>query len=150
MTDIVSKAKRSQMMSGIKEKNTKPEKIIRSLLHGAGFRFRLHVKKMPGKPDLVFPKYHAVIFVHGCFWHAHDCSLFRLPGTNTLFWNDKIMGNKERDRKTESLLHELGWRIMTLWECSIRGKNRLEKPEVLRQCREWLVNGTGDATLRGL
>lgn len=120
MTDIVDQATRSRMMSGIKCKNTKPELIIRRFLHAKGFRFRLHVGELPGKPDLVFPKYGAVIFVNGCFWHGHSCKYFKAPSTRTEFWLGKIGSNRERDERNTALLMEAGWRVATIWECAVR------------------------------
>ena len=98
MVDIVDQATRSKMMAGIKSKNTKPELVIRSGLFARGLRFRLHPKELPGKPDLVFPKYKTVLFVHGCFWHAHDCHLFRIPSSNQEYWQKKLIGNRDRDQ----------------------------------------------------
>lgn len=122
MTDVVDTSTRSRMMSGIKGKNTKPEIIVRQALHRAGFRFRLHRKDLPGKPDIVLPKYHAVIFVHGCFWHGHDCRYFNVPKTRTDFWLNKIMANARRDRIQEDALKSAGWTVFTVWECEIRDK----------------------------
>lgn len=126
MADVVSPQKRSEMMSGIKGKNTKPEIIFRKILHSRGFRFRLHNKDLPGKPDLVLPKYKAVIFIHGCFWHGHeDCKLFRLPKSRIDFWQQKITGNMERDKRRLPVLEEAGWRILIVWECALKGKAEL-------------------------
>ncbi len=110
-------------MSGIRGKDTRPEIIVRQALHRAGFRFRLHRKDLPGKPDIVLPKYHTVIFVHGCFWHGHGCRYFKVPKTRTDFWLDKIMANARRDRLQEDALRAAGWRVFTVWECDIRDKN---------------------------
>lgn len=122
MTDIVDRTTRSRMMSGIRGKNTKPELAVRQALHRAGFRFRLHRKDLPGKPDIVLPKYRAVIFVHGCFWHGHGCRYFKVPKTRSGFWLDKIMGNAHRDRMSEDALRAKGWSVFTVWECDIRDK----------------------------
>lgn len=120
MADIVSKAVRSRMMSNIRGKHTKPELAVRSHLHRAGFRFALHRSDLPGRPDIVLPKYRAVVFVHGCFWHRHaGCRFAYTPKTNTEFWMEKISGNVARDLKTEAALMELGWRVLTIWECEI-------------------------------
>lgn len=142
MTDIVDPETRSRMMSGIRGKNTKPEILIRSLLHRRGFRFRVNVRDLPGKPDMVLPKYHSVIFIHGCFWHGHNCPLFRLPKTNEDFWKNKIGGNRIRDQKTVQTLIEKGWRVCIVWECAIRGKDR-NIEYVASLVDEWLV---GDET----
>lgn len=137
-TDIVPTTVRSRMMSGIKGKNTRPELAIRSALHSRGFRFRLHRKNLPGKPDLVFPSRNAVLFVHGCFWHGHDCHLFRWPKTREEFWREKIGKNIERDRKQRDALAEAGWRIGTVWECALKGKTHLPFDSVVDQCAIWL------------
>ena len=124
MADIVDKETRSRMMSGIRGKDTKPEVMIRKLLHSRGFRFRLHRKDLPGRPDIVLPRYRVAIFVQGCFWHGHEnCHLFRLPSSRTEFWNEKIGGNKSRDEKNIGLLHDAGWRTLQIWECALKGKS---------------------------
>jgi DNA mismatch endonuclease, patch repair protein len=97
--------------------------MIRKALHGAGFRFRLHDKKLPGKPDIVLPKYRTVLFVNGCFWHGHECSLFKWPKTRTKFWKEKITGNVVRDQKSLAVLRTMGWRTLTIWECEIRNSS---------------------------
>lgn len=107
-------------MAGIRSKNTKPEMVVRRFLHGQGYRYRLHRKDLPGTPDLVLPKYQAVIFVHGCFWHGHDCRYYRLPKTRTAFWAEKIAGNRSRDEKNQRLLEAEGWRVVVVRECEIR------------------------------
>lgn len=126
------------MMSGIKGANTKPEMIIRSGLHKRGFRFRLHDKTLPGKPDLVLPKYNAVIFVNGCFWHKHDCHLFKWPKTRQDFWRKKIEGNAARDERNVQALLDEGWRVMAIWECALKGKTRRPEAEVLYLASRWL------------
>jgi DNA mismatch endonuclease (patch repair protein) len=118
MTDVFSKAKRSWVMSRIRCKNTNPELVVRSFLHGRGFRFRLHARDLPGKPDLVLPKYRTVIFVHGCFWHHHSrCRNATFPSTRSMFWRSKILSNKRRDAKAVRELRSLGWDVLTVWEC---------------------------------
>ena len=119
MPDVVDKETRSRMMSGIKGKNTKPEMVVRSFLHRQGFRFRLHSKKLPGKPDIVLPKFKTVVFVHGCFWHRHLCQQFVWPKTRMAFWKEKLEGNAARDKRKQRTLRLLGWNVITLWECSI-------------------------------
>ncbi|MEO9904317.1 MULTISPECIES: very short patch repair endonuclease [Alphaproteobacteria] len=126
MADIVDKATRSRMMSGIKGKDTKPEMIVRRALHKAGFRYRLHVKDLPGKPDIVLPKYKTVIFVHGCFWHKHDCKYFKWPKTRPDFWKEKIEANVRRDRASSKQLENTGWNVLTIWECELRKENHLD------------------------
>lgn len=122
MGDIVSPQKRSQMMAGIQGKNTAPELMVRKGLHARGFRFRIHRRDLPGNPDIVLPKYQTVVFVHGCFWHGHNCRLFKWPKTRPAFWKDKISGNMARDQKNRRTLEAAGWNVLYVWECSIRGK----------------------------
>ncbi len=125
--DVVSPAKRSEMMAGIKNRNTKPEVALRKLLHKAGFRFRLNRSDLPGRPDIVLPKYRTVIFVHGCFWHGHEnCKHFRLPKTRTQFWEAKIGANKLRDTKIKKQLEKLGWHVVAVWECKIPPKGKID------------------------
>lgn len=117
----MSADKRSALMSRIRAKNTKPERLVRQHLWRIGFRYRLHSKNLPGKPDLVLPKWRAAIFVHGCFWHRHlGCPYFRLPKTRTDFWDEKLRRNSERDAQAISALIEEGWRIAVVWECAVR------------------------------
>ncbi|MDP3492743.1 MAG: very short patch repair endonuclease [Hyphomonadaceae bacterium] len=125
-------------MSGIRGKDTKPEMIVRRGLHARGYRFRLHDKGLPGRPDLVFPKYRAVIFVHGCFWHGHDCHLFKWPKTREEFWRTKIQGNQVRDRLAVLRLRKLGWRVRTVWECELRKLASSETEEVMTAMARWI------------
>lgn len=141
MADIVAKEVRSRMMSGIRSKNTKPELLIRQALHRLGFRFRIHDNRLPGKPDIVLPRYRAAIFVHGCFWHGHDCSLFKRPSTRPDFWDEKIETNRRRDHAAEDALRDAGWRVGRVWECSLKGPKRRQMREVIRKCAEWLASG---------
>ena len=138
LADIVTSAVRSRMMASIGPTNTKPEMIIRLGLHGLGWRYRLHVKNLPGKPDLVFPARRALILVQGCFWHGHDCALFRWPATREEFWRNKLTGNVARDRRVREQLLELGWRVLEVWECTLKGRNRLPLEEVLAGCVRFL------------
>lgn len=149
MPDIVDQQTRSRMMAGIGGKNTKPEMTIRRGLHALGYRFRLHAAELPGKPDIVLKRYRAAIFVNGCFWHRHDCHLFRLPGTRTEFWRDKIARNVKRDRAVQSSLIEHGWRQMVVWECALKGKTRLEPEAVMKRLTDWLVSGDTLAEISG-
>lgn len=123
MADIVDTVTRSRMMAGIRGRNTKPEILIRSLLHRQGFRFRLHARSLPGRPDIVLQRYGAVIFVNGCFWHGHDCSFFKWPKTRPEFWRKKIRRNRVLDRRAMRELLASGWRVAIVWECAIRGAN---------------------------
>lgn len=138
MSDIVDPETRSRMMANIKGKNTKPELAIRSALHRMGYRFRLHRKDLPGKPDIVLPKHHAVIFVNGCFWHGHFCHLFKWPKTRETFWRDKILSNKVRDERNLEALIGQGWRVCILWECSIRQADPKAAHQALCTLIRWL------------
>lgn len=149
MADIVSREIRSRMMSGIKGKNTKPELLIRRGLHHGGFRFRLHDRSLPGKPDIVLARHKAVIFVHGCFWHGHNCHLFKWPKTNADFWIKKIDRNRQIDQESHRRLLELGWRHASIWECALRGKSRRPLDEVLLQCQSWLRSDSPELEIRG-
>lgn len=117
--DTVSKKKRSKIMSSIKSENTKPEKAIRSSLYGMGYRYRIHVRGLPGTPDIVFPKYGTVVFVNGCFWHRHDCDRATTPKTNKKFWNEKFENNKDRDKRNKTALEKMGWKVVVAWECEL-------------------------------
>lgn len=126
MVDIVSKQKRSEMMSLIRSKDTKPEITVRKILHRLGYRFRLHRNDLPGQPDITLKKYKTVIFVHGCFWHGHTCKKGEtLPKTNVSFWQHKIKGNQERDKRVLRELTILGWHPCIIWECEIHNNTRL-------------------------
>ncbi|MCM3623986.1 very short patch repair endonuclease [Brevibacillus borstelensis] len=138
MADIVSTEKRSKMMSAIRGKDTKPELILRKGLHKLGFRYRLHDRRLPGKPDMVFPRYRAVIFVNGCFWHGHECHMFKWPSTREVFWDEKITRNKNSDKVNVSRLLEMEWRVGVVWECALKGKYRLSGEEVIVLCEQWL------------
>lgn len=125
MTDVVDKETRSRMMAGIRGKDTAPELALRYALHRAGLRFRLHARKLPGRPDIVLPKWRAVVLVHGCFWHRHPgCRYATNPSTRPEFWSAKFAGNVERDARNHSALRALGWRMATVWECAL-SKDRL-------------------------
>lgn len=121
MADIISPEQRSALMSRIRGKDTKIELEVRRGLHALGFRYRLGGAGLPGRPDIVLPKYRTVVFVHGCFWHGHTCHLFRLPKTRPEFWAQKIDANRNRDLVAASRLDTLGWKVETLWECELRG-----------------------------
>jgi len=149
MTDIVDKKTRSRMMSAIKGKNTKPELTVRRELHKIGYRYKLHDKSLPGKPDLVFPKYKAVIQVNGCFWHKHNCHIFKWPKSRTEFWKNKILGNADRDKKQQQELESAGWRVLIVWECCFKGKTRLPLDQSIGEISNWLECGTGSSQLEG-
>lgn len=120
MVDVHTPEARSHNMRAIRSKDTKPELLIRKALHARGYRYRLGGSGLPGRPDIVLPKYKAVIFINGCFWHGHDCRYFKLPATRTDFWAGKIKSNQERDQRSTVRLLELGWAVLTVWECSLR------------------------------
>lgn len=127
-------------MSAIRGTGTKPELLLRKGLHARGFRFRLHEKKLPGRPDLVLSKYRAVIFANGCFWHGHDCALFRWPATREVFWREKITGNMARDAANIAVLKASGWRIAIVWECALKGRSRRTPDEVIDCLSNWLFS----------
>jgi DNA mismatch endonuclease (patch repair protein) len=139
MVDVVDKKTRSRMMSGIRGRDTKPEHVVRRALHSRGYRFRLHDRKLPGSPDLVFPRYRSVIFIHGCFWHGHLCRIFKWPGTNRQFWRDKIEGNASRDIVAIRELRKSGWRVLVIWECTIRTTDTRRLSRVIDRVESWLV-----------
>jgi DNA mismatch endonuclease (patch repair protein) len=140
--DVVDSATRSRMMSGIRGRNTRPEILIRRLLHANGFRFRLHVRDLPGKPDIVLPKHKAIVLVHGCFWHGHGCRLFKWPSTRVEFWRTKIECNRANDEKAVATLIAAGWRVAIVWECAIRA-TRPDYDELMLALVNWLK---GDET----
>lgn len=127
MADTLTPEQRSARMSLIKGKDTQPELLVRRALHAAGFRFRLHRKDLPGRPDLVLPKYRAAIFIQGCFWHAHHCQKGRIPGTRSEFWKAKFESNKKRDARNIRALRKDGWRVACIWECQLTTADRREK-----------------------
>jgi len=126
VVDVSSKAKRSDVMSRIRGRDTGPERAVRSMLHRMGYRFRLHRTDLPGKPDIVLPRHQTVIFVHGCFWHRHkDCRYAYTPKTRARFWLNKLEQNSQRDRSVRGELRRLGWRVITVWECNLRTPDKL-------------------------
>ena len=149
MPDPLTPEQRSRCMSRIRGKDTKPEMIVRRGLHALGLRYRLHDRQLPGSPDLVFPGRQAAIFIHGCFWHGHDCPMFRLPSTRTDFWSAKIGRNRERDAQALEGLHTEGWRSLVIWECALRGRGRLSHDLMLGQAYHWLINGVSDSKIAG-
>ena len=126
MADNLTKEVRSMNMSHIRSKNSKPEEIVRKFLFANGFRYRKNVKSLPGCPDIVLSKYHTVIFVNGCFWHKHNCSRFVWPTSNQEYWRQKILHNVERDKRNSDLLQQTGWKVLVVWECELKTKNRSE------------------------
>jgi DNA mismatch endonuclease (patch repair protein) len=135
MTDTHTKEQRSRNMARVKNKNTAPELLVRSLLHRMGYRFRLHRRDLPGSPDIVLPRHKKVIFVHGCFWHGHDCPRGRRPSTNREFWDVKLDRNIERDRSSQRELNKIGWKTLVIWQCQTKNEDELRV-----QLQDFLLN----------
>lgn len=151
MADIVDAATRSRMMAGIRGKDTKPELTVRRILHAAGLRFRLHRRDLPGHPDLVLPRYRAAVFVHGCFWHNHDCYLFKWPSSRPDFWREKLTKNRQRDAAAVVALHESGWRTLVIWECALKSRPFKADPRMLRnEIVEWLNGSSWHADIASI
>lgn len=149
MTDIVNGATRSRMMSSVKNRGTGIELNVRRLLHGAGLRYRLNVRTLPGKPDIVLRRYSAVIFVHGCFWHGHTCPLYTVPSSRADFWLAKISANQARDERSRQRLLHAGWKVLTIWECAMRGKGHLPAGDLIDAILIWLHGNDFEANLQG-
>lgn len=149
MADIVSADVRSRMMSGIRGKNTRPELALRHALHSLGFRYRINDRLLPGKPDIVLPRWRAAVFVHGCFWHGHDCGLYKVPATNPEFWLRKVEDNQGRDARAQTRLREMGWRVATVWECAMRGKEKRAPAKVAAVVSDWLRSERDTLEIRG-
>lgn len=135
MVDVHDKSTRSKNMAAITAKNTKPEILLRKALHKEKFRFRLNVKELPGSPDIVLPKYRTCIFVNGCFWHMHDCEMFVLPKSNIPFWKEKLSANKKRDKRNYEALIREHWKIILVWECCLKGRNKISLDTVIERIR---------------
>lgn len=131
------------MMSGIRARDTRIEVAVRKALFARGFRYRLNVQRLPGRPDLVLPRYNAAVFIHGCYWHGHDCGLFRLPSTNREFWQTKINSNRERDLRNAAALRAAGWRVAVVWECALRGRGEDAVCKVAHNLARWLAGQRG-------
>ncbi len=149
MVDVLTPEQRQLNMSRIRGRDTKPEMLIRRGLHARGLRYRLQDRALPGRPDLVFPRYHAVILVHGCFWHGQDCRMFRLPATRREFWRAKIDANRHRDVRAHEALLASGWRVLTIWECSVRGRGRWPIESVLEVCTGFIQGGRTELIISG-
>lgn len=149
MVDVLTPEQRRLNMSRIRGRDTKPELFLRRALHARGLRFRLHRKELPGCPDLVFPRFHAVLFVHGCFWHGHACSMFHLPATRAAFWRRKIDQNVKRDGIVQGKLAQDEWRVLTVWECALRGPGRKPSETVATEIIRWLRRNEPSKTIRG-
>ncbi len=140
MTDILTTEQRKKNMNRVRSRDSSIEKAIRKGLHALGFRFRLCVKNLPGKPDVVLTKYHTIIFINGCFWHAHSCYRSKLPTTRADFWAKKLSENAARDKVNLKQLLDMGWRVAILWECSMRGKLRLDYCDILEDLTGFIFN----------
>ncbi|MRW90180.1 DNA mismatch endonuclease Vsr [Duganella sp. FT80W] len=145
MTDVHTPERRSRNMQAIRGKNTRPEVLLRKLLFSRGFRYRLHVSSLPGKPDIVLPKHRTVIFVQGCFWHGHDCHLFTLPQTRREFWLTKIRANQQRDQRNVLALRSAGWRVICVWECALRGRLKWDEGALLNHLTGLITQDSTDA-----
>jgi DNA mismatch endonuclease (patch repair protein) len=142
--DVHSPERRSKNMQAVRSKNTNPEIVVRKLIFAKGLRFRLHDKTLPGTPDIVLAKYRAVIFVHGCFWHGHNCHLFKSPATRPDFWREKLDSNRDRDTLHRAALREAGWRVLVVWECALKGRFRLEEAKLAGDILKWVRNDEGN------
>ncbi|MDE2688507.1 MAG: very short patch repair endonuclease [Chloroflexota bacterium] len=147
--DNVDTQTRSRMMSRVGQRNTRPEMLLRSALHRAGQRYRVHVNGLPGTPDLVFPRFGAVVFVHGCYWHSHGCYKSSVPKTNRDFWEEKFRTNRTRDERKCVDLRRRGWRVLVIWECALLGKNALELDDVVTQVKSWLRGAVDEREISG-
>lgn len=147
MADVHDKATRSKNMRAIATRDTAIEKRIATLLTGAGFTFVAQDRALPGRPDFALPDYRCVIFTHGCFWHHHDCYLFKVPATRTAFWLDKIAGNVARDARDRQQLAEQGWRVFIIWECALRGRLKLNDEALTERLEEWICGAGHDAQI---
>ena len=146
MADVVNSETRSRMMAGIRSGNTKPERLVRQALHALGFRFGRNTNMLPGKPDVVLPKWRVVVFVHGCFWHMHGCNLSKMPQSNASFWEAKLKGNKARDERVQLALIRDGWRVLTVWECALRGRDRKILDEnLMKEVAAWIRDRQADS-----
>lgn len=142
MPDVLTPEQRRLNMSRVRGRDTKPEMLIRRGLHAMGLRYRLHDRKLPGRPDLVFPRYRTALFTHGCFWHAHGCALSKLPATRREFWRKKLADNAARDRRAIEALHASGWRVLLVWECALRGPGRRTEDSVMAAVASGIRSGT--------
>lgn len=141
MVDRITPQARSRIMAAIRSKDTQPELLLRKALFARGYRYGLHNKRLFGSPDMVLPKWGAVIFVHGCFWHAHGCGNVRLPKSNSTFWRRKLTRNRERDQAARKELLRQGWRVLTVWDCALRGKTQPQVGVLADRVEAWLLGG---------
>jgi len=151
MTDVLTVDQRSLLMSRVRQRDTKPEMVVRRGLHARGLRYRLQDRKLPGRPDLVFSRHRTAVLVHGCFWHAHGCTLSKLPGTRQDFWREKLEANVARDHKAIVGLRAAGWRVLIVWECALRGPSKLDEAKILDEAAEFIKAGKVELLeIRGL
>lgn len=136
-------------MAAVRARDTKPELMVRKALHAAGLRYRLNVSELPGKPDIVLPRYRAVVFVHGCFWHRHECDLFRWPETRPEFWRHKLDGNAARDHSASEVLDEAGWRQAVIWECALKGRKKRDFQDTMQRLIAWIRSNHQAITIGG-
>lgn len=136
-------------MAAVRARDTKPELLIRKALHAAGFRYRLNARDLPGRPDIVLPRYRAVVFVHGCFWHRHECDLFRWPESRPEFWREKLDANAARDRKAVEALRETGWRQAVIWECALKGRKKRDFQATMQRLIGWIQSDRKAMTIGG-
>ena len=141
MADVHDPATRSRNMAAVRSRDTKPELLFRRGLFHRGFRYRVNVRTLPGRPDVVLKKYRAAVQIHGCFWHGHDCDLFHWPQTRPEFWHQKISTNQVRDSTVGDDLRALGWRVLTVWECALRGTQAIPLEDVIRLAERWILDG---------
>lgn len=149
MADRLTAEQRRLNMSRVRSKDTSPELTVRRLLHSLGFRFRLHRRDLPGTPDIVLPRHRLAVFVHGCFWHGHDCPMFRMPATRTEFWRTKIDVNRRRDAAARSRLLSIGWRTLCVWECAVRGSGRFPNNDLALEITAFLSGGQKKGEITG-
>jgi len=149
VTDVHDPATRSRNMAAVRARDTKPELMIRKALHAAGLRYRLNVRDLPGKPDIVLPRYRAVVFVHGCFWHRHECDLFRWPESRTEFWREKLDANAARDLKAADALEEAEWRQAVVWECALKGRKKHDFQDTMQRLIAWIRSDEQAITIGG-
>lgn len=150
MADVLTSEQRQLNMSRIKGADTKPELLVRKQLFSEGFRYRLHCSELPGKPDIVLPKYRCVVFINGCFWHGHECELFKIPKTRTEFWVEKITKNKQRDTQALEKLQLSDWRICLVWECALKGKRKLQEDEITKMLSEFILSNREHLDISGV
>lgn len=147
--DTVDRLTRSKIMASVGKKDTGVELLLRSAIHKIGLRYRLHDRLLPGSPDIVFPRFHAVVFVHGCYWHSHGCYRSTVPKSRREFWTDKFRANRSRDERNAHALLESGWRVLTVWECALRGKTSGSSATVAKKVKAWLESSAGVGEIAG-